>query len=111
MIFRLIVCGRVQGVNFRNMTRQFCLREGIKGTIQNLENGEVEIFAQCSRPDKEKLILWLRSSPGFSRVGSVEVEKINGDQQFKGFEILREGNFLMDQGRSAKNLGKEILKL
>ena len=42
---RFLVAGRVQGVGFRYFTRDAARREGIHGTVQNLEDGRVEIVA------------------------------------------------------------------
>lgn len=66
MIFKLLVNGRVQGVNFRSMTKSFCAQLGIKGNVKNLDDGRVEIIVQCSGDEKEKLVNWLESSPGSS---------------------------------------------
>ena len=111
MIFKIIVTGRVQGVNFRRMTRDFCLDQGVKGRVKNLDNGEVEIYVQCDEHKKDLLINWLKLNPGFSRVNNIRVEEITERMDFEGFEIVREGNLLTDQTKSAKNLGKKILKL
>ncbi|MBU0907240.1 MAG: acylphosphatase [Nanoarchaeota archaeon] len=108
MIFRILVKGRVQGVNFRSMTRKFCLSNLIKGSVWNLDNGDVEILAQCSEEEKDTLVLWLKSNPGFSRVWGVDVKKIKSQRDFEGFEIIRKGNFLIDRGKSAKNLVKRF---
>ena len=109
--FRLIVSGRVQGVNFRNGVRKFCLMKGIKGTVQNLSDGNVEIFAQCDKNIYEDLIKWLKSNPGFAKVENVGTKEISCEENFGDFEIVREGRFFDDQKGSIKNLTRRILKI
>ena len=85
--------------------------KGIKGTVQNLSDGNVEIFAQCDKNIYEDLIRWLKSNPGFSKVENVETEKIRCEGNFRNFEIVREGRFFDDQKGSIKNLTRRILKI
>jgi acylphosphatase len=40
---RFVVAGRVQGVGFRYYTRDAARREGLAGTVRNLDDGRVEI--------------------------------------------------------------------
>ena len=54
---------------------------------------------------------WLKSNPGFSRVQDVKIEEVKDNLSFEGFEIVKQGNLLEDQAKSARNLGKKILKL
>jgi acylphosphatase len=110
MILRLIVKGRVQGVNFRNMTKSFADKEKILGRIRNCSDGHVEIIVKGSEKKLGNLIAWLRSSPGFSKVEDIEVKKFREELGIDGFEVIRE-HIVKDQGRSMKNLGKRILKL
>jgi acylphosphatase len=41
-----IIKGRVQGVGFRYTTTHFANKLGLKGTVSNLSDGTVEIYAQ-----------------------------------------------------------------
>ncbi|MFH1631204.1 MAG: acylphosphatase [Candidatus Aenigmatarchaeota archaeon] len=82
----LIVKGKVQGVFFRDFTKQMAAKFNITGYVRNLANGDVEIFA---RGDENSLKMFedavQRGSPS-SRVDSVEKKLLN-DQLFDGFEI------------------------
>jgi acylphosphatase len=106
--FKILVSGRVQGVNFRNMIRDFCLQLGINGQVKNLDDGRVEILIECDGKSCKKLVGWLKSNPGFSKVEEVKVEKVKENVKFRGFEIVKEGNFLKDQIGSFKNFLKKI---
>ncbi len=45
-----LVSGRVQAVGFRWWTRQLALQIGVTGTVENLDDGRVEVHA-CGSPD------------------------------------------------------------
>lgn len=51
-----IVRGNVQGVGFRALTRYYAKDLKLKGTVKNLNDGTVEIYAQGSRRRLEELI-------------------------------------------------------
>jgi len=107
---KLIVGGRVQGVNFRANVFDYCRAMGLTGFVRNLGDGSVEIAACGSRLELEKLIEWIKKSPGPSRVKEINVKWGKCDVRFEDFEIKREGNFVKEQARNFKNLGKEILR-
>ncbi len=44
-----IVRGDVQGIGFRAMTRNYAQSLGLRGTVRNLPNGTVEIYAQGTK--------------------------------------------------------------
>lgn len=56
-----IVIGDVQGVGFRSATRHFAKNLGITGTVRNLADGSVEIYAHGSKESLEKLIAKLKN--------------------------------------------------
>jgi acylphosphatase len=60
------VHGRVQGVGFRWWTRSRAAELGLEGYASNLGDGRVEVVAEGSREDCEKLLELLRSgsTPG-----------------------------------------------
>ena len=63
--------GRVQGVWFRESTRQQAERLGITGYAVNCSDGTVEVLA-CGDPDALKALAdWLRIGPPMARVQSV----------------------------------------
>jgi len=106
--FRILVSGRVQGVNFRSMMKSYAEKDGLKGNVRNLDDGRVEIYAKCNEEEKDKLVDWLKSNPGFSKVQDVKVDSVKGRVKMNGFEIIKEKSFLKDQGKSAKNFVKKL---
>lgn len=64
-----IVRGQVQGVGFRAKTHSHAIQLGINGTVKNLSDGSVEIYAQSS---KEILDIFLEKISKDNRIGFVE---------------------------------------
>ena len=63
--------GRVQGVWFRESTRQQADRLGIRGRAINCSDGSVEVLA-CGTPEVlDELAEWLRHGPPMAQVRSV----------------------------------------
>lgn len=63
--------GRVQGVWFRDSTRQQARALGIKGHAINLPNGDVEVLAIGEREAISSLAQWLQTGPPLARVSEV----------------------------------------
>ena len=81
-----LVSGQVQGVFFRDSTRQQARRLNITGYAKNLADGRVEVLACGLEPDLKELVKWLHEGPGMARVSSVEVNATSFDQ-FQSFSI------------------------
>lgn len=63
--------GRVQGVWFRESTRQQAETLGIRGYAKNLPDGSVEVLAFGAASDLDRLAEWLRKGPPLARVSRV----------------------------------------
>jgi acylphosphatase len=68
------ITGRVQGVWFRESTRQQAEPLAITGYAKNLPDGSVEVLA-CGEPDAlDRLGNWLHRGPAMARVDRVDCE-------------------------------------
>lgn len=76
MCIRAIISGKVQGVFFRNTTRQKASKLGLTGWIKNLSNGEVELVACGERNSIMIFTKWLWIGPPFASVSNVHCEEI-----------------------------------
>ncbi|NOZ84845.1 MAG: acylphosphatase [Deltaproteobacteria bacterium] len=83
----LLIRGRVQGVWFRQSTKEQAIRLGLKGWVRNLPDGRVEAVAEGNRPELEKLIEWCRNGPPLARVDEVEVEWRKPEKDLPGFTV------------------------
>jgi len=82
------VIGKVQGVWYRQGTKEKAEELGITGTVQNLPDGSVYIIATGMPAQLESLVSWCRMGPPRARVLSVETTDA-GPQVFESFTILR----------------------
>ena len=83
---RALVSGRVQGVFFRDSSRQQAARRGVAGGARNLPDGRVEVVLEGPPEEVAAVLAWLRQGPAYARVETVEVtdEPVQG---LRGFEI------------------------
>lgn len=84
--YKITAKGKVQGVGFRNFTKDYADLKGYKGTVQNLSNGYVEIFV--SLDDLGGFLQALQKGNGKMQATSFEVEILT-TLEFKTFEVLR----------------------
>lgn len=68
---RCIVSGRVQGVWFRETTRQQAVALGLTGSAVNLPDGTVEVVACGEEAAVKELQRWLWRGSPMSRVQAV----------------------------------------
>lgn len=85
---KILIFGRVQGVFFRSNAKLQADKLGITGWIRNLPNGAVEITAQGSREDLEKLISWCRRGSLFAKIERVKINWIKPKEFFSSFGII-----------------------
>jgi|YelNatPaOPRAMG01_1025707.scaffolds.fasta_scaffold22107_5 acylphosphatase len=88
MISRVyIIKGIVQGVGFRSFIYNRAKALGIKGYVENLDDGSVKVVAEGEGPDLLAFETYLYEGSAFSRVDSVEFEEIPV-QGYKDFEVF-----------------------
>ena len=74
---KALVSGRVQGVFFRDSTRQQALRLGLTGYAVNLRDGRVEVLACGERNSLDELVAWLGKGPKMAKVTGLEIELLD----------------------------------
>ena len=84
-----VVTGMVQGVYFRQSTRERALDLGLTGWIRNLPHGDVELIAQGDLAALDTLHQWLREGPPRARVTGVSRRIIDDDTEYRDFIVLR----------------------
>lgn len=85
--YKIIVQGRVQGVGFRWFTMQIAQSYNVSGYVQNLINGDVEVFVQGDELPVQEFIAKLREGPSFSQVTNLKLNNANLDSDFKYFKV------------------------
>ena len=81
------IYGLVQGVYFRDSTRQKAELLRIVGWARNARDGSVEVMAEGSRSDLESLLSFLRIGPPSARVERVETGWAEATGEFTAFDI------------------------
>jgi len=85
--YHYLISGRVQGVAFRHYTVREAERLGISGTVRNLPNDRVEVFAQGEEGQIGKFEQFLHIGPRAAQVDRVEREVMEQGEVFRGFDI------------------------
>lgn len=83
---KIIVRGNVQGVGFRFHAKRKADEMGVKGFVQNKDNGEVYIEAESNADTLDRFVDWCRVGPDHALIRGVKVEK-DKPEGFSGFLI------------------------
>ncbi|MGH2552615.1 MAG: acylphosphatase [Chitinophagaceae bacterium] len=84
----IIVSGKVQGVYFRQHTREKAIEFGLKGQVKNLRDGNVQILATGPREQLSLFIEWCKKGPPRAEVAGVEIAELLLTH-FDHFRIVR----------------------
>ncbi|OHA04696.1 MAG: hypothetical protein A2934_01360 [Candidatus Sungbacteria bacterium RIFCSPLOWO2_01_FULL_47_10] len=84
----LKIFGDVQGVFFRQTTKEYADRLGISGIVQNEEDGSVSVAAEGEKEALEKLIVAAKNGFGYTKVDTIKTEWGNAAGQYRGFAAL-----------------------
>jgi acylphosphatase len=83
------ISGRVQGVFYRQSTKEKAKELGITGIVRNLKNGDVEILATGAQERLDELADWCKQGPPQAEVESISTTKLPL-QTFSGFNIEKQ---------------------
>ena len=82
------VTGKVQGVNFRQSTRDEAERLNLRGYACNMSDGSVEVVAGGPVEAVERLRDWLKRGPPHARVSGIEDTAVEaGDELPRAFDV------------------------
>ena len=70
---KIFISGRVQGVFFRESTRQIASELKLTGGVRNLADGRVEVLVAGEDAVIQSLIKWLKIGPKYAKVSTIEV--------------------------------------
>jgi acylphosphatase len=83
---RVRVHGRVQGVFFRDSTRERANAHGVAGWARNMPDGSVEAVLEGDPEAVQRVLRFLQSGPRHARVQRVEVDD-EEPEGLSGFSI------------------------
>lgn len=81
------VSGHVQGVNFRYYTRSAAREIGVTGWVCNRSDGTVEVVAEGTHQQLEKLLQFLNTGPVSAIVSQVQADWLPATGEFADFQI------------------------
>ena len=84
----ITVSGKVQGVFYRQSTKEKALELGLTGEVRNLSNGNVQIIATGTSEQLNALAAWCKKGPPRAVVTGVEVAELDVIS-FDRFSIVR----------------------
>ncbi len=82
----LLISGFVQGVGFREFVRRQAKKVGVVGWVRNLSDNRVEVVAQGSEENLNKLIKICSKGHFFSEVKNVSIESQDVSEEFESFD-------------------------
>jgi acylphosphatase len=82
----ITVSGRVQAVGFRAFTRRNAVMLGVRGYVENLDDGRVHAILEGEDQQVEKLIELVRQGPRMSQVRDIRV-KLSDRVGFTNFDV------------------------
>lgn len=81
------ISGTVQGVYFRETTRQTAERLRLVGWVRNTPDGNVEVVAEGARGALESLLEFLHRGPQHARVRHVKAEWLAASGEYDTFSV------------------------
>jgi acylphosphatase len=84
---RVRVSGQVQGVFFRDSTRQKAEELGLAGWVRNMPDGQVEALFEGPSEKVEEIVRWCKEGPQRASVENVDTDFENTGGDLEGFEV------------------------
>ena len=81
------VSGQVQGVFFRDSTRQKAEELGLTGWVRNVPDGQVEALFEGPSEKVEEMVRWCEEGPQRASVENVDTDFESAGGDLQGFEV------------------------
>ena len=86
--FKATVSGKVQGVWFRDSTRQEAIKLKVTGWVKNIPGGMVYLEAEGEENNLKSLERWLHIGSPHSRVDIVDLQWIVPTNTYSTFKVI-----------------------
>jgi len=84
---KFVISGLVQGVGFRFFTQRAAARHQVRGYVKNLDDGNVEAFAEGDEKAVENFKHDLTAGPTYSKVEHIEEIVLEPNNLYPAFRI------------------------
>ena len=81
------VSGQVQGVFFRDSTREQAEQLGLTGWVKNLPDGRVEALFEGPSEKVREMVRWCKEGPSHAEVEDVDAEFEASEGGLNSFEV------------------------
>ncbi|CAA9468616.1 MAG: Acylphosphate phosphohydrolase, putative [uncultured Rubrobacteraceae bacterium] len=81
------ISGQVQGVFFRDSTREKAQELGLSGYVKNTPDGDVEALFEGPPEGVEEMVRWCGQGPPHASVENVEAKDEPPSDDLTGFEV------------------------
>ena len=81
------ISGQVQGVFFRDSTRQKAEKLGLAGWVKNLPDGQVEALFEGPSERVREMVTWCEEGPQRASVTNVDKDFKGASGDLQGFEV------------------------
>jgi acylphosphatase len=81
------ISGQVQGVFFRDSTREKAQRLNLRGWVKNLPDGRVEALFEGPAEKVREMIAWCEEGPQHASVENVDTDFEDAGGDLSGFEV------------------------
>ena len=81
------VSGQVQGVFFRDSTREKAEQMGLAGWVKNLPDGQVEAVFEGPSEGVREMVRWCEEGPSHASVENVDADFESASGDLEGFEV------------------------
>lgn len=86
---KITVWGKVQGVGYREFIKKIAEEHSIEGTVQNIDDGSVLVYACGASDNLDGMIDGLYKGTSSSEIKDVSIEPLVNDKDFRGvFRII-----------------------
>jgi acylphosphatase len=68
---RILIEGRLQGMNFRYNTQQLAKKLEVVGFVRALSDGRIEIEVQGPQENVERMLAWCQQEPQSSNIRTI----------------------------------------
>jgi len=86
--FKATVSGKVQGVWFRDSTRQEAIKLKVTGWVKNIPGGMVYLEAEGEEKNLKSLERWIHIGSPHSRVDIVDLQWIVPTNTYSTFKVI-----------------------
>ena len=84
---RILIEGRLQGMNFRYHTQQQAKKLGVTGFVRALSDGRIEIEVQGDQNKVEKILAWCQEEPQSSQIKSILYRYDEPYERYSDFNV------------------------